>query len=204
MRTSTETDKLAPALAKAQAKLINPVRNRKVKVKSKKSGAEFEYSYATFDKVLDLARPTLAENEIAVMQDVSYAAERWTLTTRLMHSSGQWIEGDTPLPYSGSTDAQELGSALSYARRYGLAPLLGITAEEDDDGGRTGGRANGNAKPDPVLESWKKKLADAGAISALSTAWNDMGQQYRKVLAAEKEAAKVRIQEAERIAAEAT
>jgi hypothetical protein len=55
------------------------------------------------------------------------------LTSRIMHTSGQWIEGD----FACKTDqmsAQQVGAAESYGRRYGLQGLLGICAEDDDDG----------------------------------------------------------------------
>jgi hypothetical protein len=48
-----------------------------------------------------------------------------------LHTSGQWIASEHPLPLSGRP--QEIGSALTYARRYSLSALIGIAADEDDD-----------------------------------------------------------------------
>lgn len=136
MRTSEQIDKIAPALAKAQAKLSNPKRNKTAKVKGKtKAGTfyEYEYTYASLDSILDDVRPVFAEFGLFVTQGVSGQQPPYTLVTRITHESGQWQEVDTPLPYSGSTDPQELGIALSYTRRYGLAPMLGVAPEEDTD-----------------------------------------------------------------------
>lgn len=196
MRTSTETDKLAPALAKTQAELSNPPRNRKVIVKTAKG--QYDYTYSTADKIADLVRPVFGKHELSLAQGTAKSEDGWLLITRITHSSGQFIENDTPLPYSGTTDAQSLGSALTYAKRYGLTALLGIVAEEDDDGAGAGKRSGNAEKPDHALESWRKRLADCGAMSALSALWTEMPQQYRKALAAEKDAAKTRIQEADK------
>jgi hypothetical protein len=194
MRTSTETDKLAAALAKAQAELQNPTRNRKVVVKTAKG--QYDYTYATADKIADLVRPVLGKHELSLAQGTA-KGDGWLLVTRLTHASGQYIENDTPLPYSGSTDAQSLGSALTYAKRYGLTALLGIVAEEDDDGAGAAKRSNGEVKADPHLEGWRKKLADAGAMSAITAVWGEMPEQYRKILTSDMTAARKRVREAE-------
>lgn len=157
MRTSNETDKLSAALAKAHSKLVNPKRNLIAKVKGKtKAGAfyEYEYTYAGLDSILDLVRPVLAEVELFVTQGVAGDAT-FRLITRITHSSGQWMETDTPLAYSGAADPQELGIAMSYSRRYGIAPMLGIAPEEDKDDGRS------NAAKKPAKGSAAEGVADA-------------------------------------------
>jgi hypothetical protein len=65
------------------------------------------------------------------------------LTTMLLHKSGQFLAGTAMLPLA-KADPQGYGSALTYARRYGLAAMVGV-CPEDDDGNAASGRSNGSA-----------------------------------------------------------
>ena len=131
MRTSEQINEIAAALAAAQGELSNV----------KKDTAGYGYKYATLDQIVDVARPVLAKHGIAWLQDVSSAVVDGVvvayLKTRLIHSSGQWLESDViALPLEGGgklSVAQHFGSVSTYQRRYQLAPLLGIAAEADDD-----------------------------------------------------------------------
>jgi hypothetical protein len=66
------------------------------------------------------------------------------VTTRLMHSSGQWVEASGRMKPM-KNDPQGVGSAITYARRYGLQAIAGIPAEDDDGNAATRGNANGHA-----------------------------------------------------------
>lgn len=57
----------------------------------------------------------------------------------LIHSSGQWMRGDLLLPVS-KWDAQGIGSAITYARRYSLQGFLNVAAEADDDANAAAGK----------------------------------------------------------------
>lgn len=136
LRTSEHTDKFDEALAAAQVELENPTKTRTAKVKgvSKKTGKEFEmsYTYADIGDVLSSARPVLAKHGISIMQVPLPKNGMMMLVTRLSHA-GQWIEGDYPVCQIGA-DHQSMGSALTYSRRYALTAMIGIAAEDDDDG----------------------------------------------------------------------
>lgn len=123
-------DKLAAALSKAQADLKNPPKTRTVKIQAK-TGGSYTYHYADLADVLDCVRETLAQNGLAVTQIVTRRDTGTVLLTRLLHTSGQYVESEYPLP--SLAGAQEMGSAITYARRYSLCPLLGIAGETDDD-----------------------------------------------------------------------
>lgn len=71
-----------------------------------------------------------------------------------MHRSGQWISGTAVVPIA-KQDAQGYGATLTYARRYGLAALLGITQDDDD-----GERACASKAQEDALE-WVAKIEDA-------------------------------------------
>ena len=119
MNTSEQISELAAALAKAQGAMENAIMNR--------TNPHFKTKYADLAAVLNAARKPLSANGLAIVQTIGDGV----LHTRLLHTSGQWIASEHPLPMSGRP--QEIGSALTYARRYSLSALIGIAADEDDD-----------------------------------------------------------------------
>lgn len=139
MRQSEQINELAAALAKAQGQFTNPARNREVEVKPRESAA-YSFKYATFDAILDVVRKPLSDNGLALVQGVATTEQGLVLTTKLLHATGQWLESDTPIFYTGDK-AQAFGSGVSYAKRYAVASLLGVTADEDDDGNAAEGNA---------------------------------------------------------------
>lgn len=131
-------DKIAQALAKAQAEITNPPRNREVTVKTK-TGSSYKFKYATLDSIIDHVRGPLTKHGIWFIQTLeSDGAGRYRLVTTLTHESGQYITSETPLLVAGAGN-QEFGSALTYMRRYALTALLGIAADEDDDANHADG-----------------------------------------------------------------
>lgn len=128
MRWSNETKDLAQALAKAQAQLELVQKDAK--------NPYYKSKYATLGAVMEACK-VLAKNEISITQSVCMNPESpHLLITRLMHSSGQWVEGDYPI-FALKSDSQGYGSAVTYARRYGIQTLVGI-ATDDDDGDASG------------------------------------------------------------------
>ena len=91
------------------------------------------YKYANLLDIWDAIKEPLAANGLAVSQIGQPAEGDWlNLKTILMHISGQAIHGTITMPASGGPQA--VGSALTYARRYGLSAILGLVTDEDDDG----------------------------------------------------------------------
>lgn len=134
LHTSPEINELATALAAAQLELTNPEKNCEVKIaiRAKSGGAaSYEFKYASLDVVLKLVRPVLGKNGLSFTQIADEAEIGTVLTTRLMHKSGQWIEGSVKV--GGLESMQGLGSALTYLKRYCLCAMLGICAEDDED-----------------------------------------------------------------------
>lgn len=129
MRTSESTGQLMKALAEAQGKFPKITKDKTVDT------GKYSYSYATLASVLDAIRPVLAEHKIATVQVTDFDDDgRFLLISRLAHESAEWVESRYPLPNDASP--QEMGSAITYARRYSACALAGITAEDDDDGQR--------------------------------------------------------------------
>jgi hypothetical protein len=130
---------LAPlfaALAKAQGEFGEIHRSATVTIKPRE-GAAYSFSYAPLDEVLDAVRPALSKNGLWLGQPLSSAGGRHTLRTILAHSSGASMMMTTELAANG--DIKALGSAITYMRRYTVQALLGVAAEEDDDGSAANG-----------------------------------------------------------------
>lgn len=171
MRTSEQINEIAAALAAAQAEFppIKKGRTATVRMKAEKGGGQYQYHYADLSDIFDAVRPVLASKGLAIVQVTVNDGGAFLLTTRLMHASGQWVETDFPLTMNGTI--QEVGSEQTYCRRYSLCGILGIAAEEDDDG--QGANSNGDRKPQtkrtpPTQPAARQeaKATDAGAAAA--------------------------------------
>ena len=91
--------------------------------------------YTTLPTCLNAAKDVLAGHSLAVIQLTHSDPDR--LVTQIVHASGEFIEdGGVPLLCENKANPQKMGSAITYARRYGLCAMLGISGEEDDDGQR--------------------------------------------------------------------
>ncbi len=109
----------------------HPARTKTAKVPTK-SGGSYSYNYADLADVLDAVRGPFSENGLSVMQTAFSDGMVVGVVTRIMHLSGQWIEGTLSLPCA-DTKPQTIGSAITYARRYSLSPMAGIASDDDDD-----------------------------------------------------------------------
>ncbi len=140
---SESTNELAAALSKAQG-LMGAAKFDKV-------NPHFKSKYASLAAVVDALREPFAKNGLSYTQTTHVSDGSFTLTTRLLHASGQWIVSEYPLPMTAKP--QELGSALTYARRYSLSAIAGIAADEDDDANAANGQtvsAQSAVKPQAV------------------------------------------------------
>lgn len=156
--------KLAAALAKAQGQMKNPEKNRRGQARGGK------YMYADLASVLDAVRGPLSENGIAIIQSVNATPDGAgsCLVTSLIHSSGESAESVYPLPKGAG--AQEMGSAITYARRYSLCAMTGVVGEDDDDGAQAEqagtGRNPEQAMRDELIERMGRASLGNGAVMA--------------------------------------
>ena len=127
-----ELGPLAVALSKAQRE-FGPINRSKTVTVQTKTGGSYSFSYAPLDAILGQVRKPLSDNELTLTQLLDAEG----LVTLLIHSSGAYLRGITALPET--TDVQAFGSAITYLRRYSIQAILGIAAEEDDDGNRAAG-----------------------------------------------------------------
>jgi len=132
MHQSSETiGAIATALAKAQAELANPEKNLSATIAARDGARTFRY--ASLANGLDIARKSLSQQEIAILQTTSVQQGQIVLTTLLAHSSGQWVSSSWPVCSAAEHTVHYKGSALTYARRYALFALVGIAGEDDFD-----------------------------------------------------------------------
>jgi len=145
LRTSASVALLADALAKAQSQFGDITKDREVQVKSEKGA--YKFAYATMSEIREQTRGPLADNGLAIVQAPTVYDRSTYLVTRLLHSSGEWIESVLPVRVEGNMQA--LGSALTYLRRYAYSSLLCISADDDDDGSQASGNQVTNVKDRP-------------------------------------------------------
>lgn len=152
MDKSEEIDKLAIALAKFQGSLEQPSLNSEVKVRTK-TGGEYKFKYADLSECKRAAKQPLADNGLSVCQLIE---DDYSIRTILLHSSGQWISSKVRMP-SNAADAQSIGSAITYAKRYAFCAILGIVADDDEDANI----ASGNTAQKEQPKEQPKKTANS-------------------------------------------
>ena len=145
MDHSTEINELATALAKAQKSFKAILRDKTVRVIPRSGQGQYTFSYAPLENIMAAVKDGLSDNGLAMTQGVVQDS----MLTTLLHTSGQWLQNSTPIIRGEQPGPQAYGSALTYARRYGITSLLGVVSEEDDDANA----AEGNEVSKPVLKA---------------------------------------------------
>lgn len=137
-QTSETIGEVSKALVAAQATMKDIAKGKEAKVQTK-TGGNYGYKYADLADALQSIRPHLADSGLAVLQNASsISPDVVMISTTILHSSGEWITFD-PLSLSSGRTAQEMGSAISYGRRYHLLACLGLAADDDDGAMATAG-----------------------------------------------------------------
>lgn len=130
MRSSESIDAVSAALAVAFKAF--PV------ISKDKYNPFFKSNYADLASVREAVKPALVANDLVILQSPHANGKMVTVTTRILHKSGQWIEADFAAE-AKDPSAQSVGAATTFICRYALVSLLGLsTADEDDDGNSTG------------------------------------------------------------------
>ena len=181
--TKTEDTRrtIADALASAQAELTDPPKDS--------VNPHFKSRYADLATVLKTVRPVLSKHGIALTQTTNYAEGVLVLVTRLSWRDEE-IVGHYPVIPQQSTP-QGYGSALTYARRYAIQAIVGVAADEDDDGNAASAKPSASNVDDLAafiakvkacndlddLRSWKADAARLGA--AATAAWRAKGESLK-------------------------
>lgn len=124
MKTSESIKNIAVALIDAQTKIKFAVKDS--------TNPHFKSRYADLASVIDAVKESLNLNGIAFIQTPTESpAGTLALNTRLLHTSGEWIEDTAVCPLQ-KNDPQGYGSALTYLRRYSLSAICGLYQDDDD------------------------------------------------------------------------
>jgi hypothetical protein len=115
---------LAKAIALSQLHVENALKSS--------TNPHFKSKYADLAEILNTVRPVFSANGIAIVQTPTFESGVASVETMLCHESGEFISSICSSPVS-KQDAQGIGSAITYLRRYSLAAMCGV-AQEDDDG----------------------------------------------------------------------
>lgn len=169
---SESTKHIAEALCKFQGQ-IKPV-------KRESENPFFKSKYADLASIWDAIREPLTSNGLSVVQGSKVGGENTAIIeTTVFHVSGEWITGELPV-YVKDYSPQGLGSGITYARRYALAAILGISTEDDDGESAEGRvqsitdkalealtRADDLTKISKLREWWSKHNIDGNAVHSM-------------------------------------
>lgn len=147
-RRSETIGELVTALCAAQAEMELAERDS--------ANPYHQSKYSSLASGWKVARGPLSRNGLALLQLPTGEGQRVTMTTILAHKSGEWIACDLHM-IAASASNQAVGSAITYGRRYGMFPMIGV-ASEDDDGEAAEGREKGTTKES--AKAAQKKIAD--------------------------------------------
>lgn len=180
-RRSESIAALAAALAKAQGEMQGAVKDSE--------NPFFSSKYADLASVWDACRAALSKNGLAVIQMPRSDENGIEVETVLAHSSGEWMSETLRMPVV-KTDAQKVGSAITYARRYALAAFVGVAPEDDDGNAAADSMAHKRAEalPPPQrdlteeeqqkFDAWvstiETEVTDLAACNLALEAWNKM------------------------------
>lgn len=129
---TTEHTTLAAALSAVQASLPSVGKDKTARVTSQRTGETFSYAYADLADVAAAIHPVLSRHGLAFTARPVFHEHRYVLLGELLHgASGESLAAEFPLP---DGTPQQIGSAITYGRRYLLCALTGVVADADDDG----------------------------------------------------------------------
>lgn len=171
MKTSDSISKIAAALLKAQQEITFAAKDSK--------NPAFKSTYANLESVIEAIKGPLNASGIVFMQSFSPSAPGFlALSTRLLHTSGEWIEDEMTVPLQ-KNDAQGYGSAATYSRRYALAAITGLYQADDD--GQEAAKPQPKAAPAkvdvmPLLAAMDAAVTVPELQETFATAWRESHQ----------------------------
>jgi len=177
MTTSDNLDAICAALAKAQGAMKPATKDA--------TNPHFKSKYADLAANVEAARKPMADNGLSYVQEPVTTPGGVACSTRLLHSSGQWIHFEPLTVPCSKNDAHGVGSAVTYARRYSLGAALGLVADDDDANAAV---SKGNGASEPIARAlphgyaaWlddMRAAADEGTAQ-LEKAWKASRSEYR-------------------------
>ena len=168
---SDEVGEIAAALAVAQSQIAPAIK-----------GSENPFlknKFADLNSVIDVVRPALSNAGIAFPQIIDRIDGVDCVVTMLIHTgSGQWIRSRIPLTCEeskGTNRNQAMGIAITYARRYALTAICGVTQEDND--AATAAPSNG-AKDKETMLGMQRQQQLKNVLARLKRRWPDQTAEY--------------------------
>jgi hypothetical protein len=137
----------------------------------------FKSKYADLADIVSVVLPALAKQGLAWFTTPNVSDDGFVLSYELRHASGESITGTWPLPDPEKATPQQMGSAVTYAKRYTLSAVTGIAPDEDDDGNAAskgpGAAPRRNAQPSAPerIAAAHKAITDATSLTDLDGVW---------------------------------
>jgi hypothetical protein len=154
MERSEQINELAKALSLAQGEIKPAVKDA--------VNPFFKSKYADLAAVWDACRGPLVKAGLAISQHPTTEGNVVTIETIVMHTSGQWMASKLSMTAKENTP-QGLGGVISYARRYSLSSIMGISSEEELDG-NVNGNGQAEAKPKPLAKPQDPRFSDPSQV----------------------------------------
>ena len=163
MKKSETLTEFSKAFAKTQQEMKQPLKDA--------NNPFFKSKYVPLENVVEAITESASKNGLSFTQFPSSDEDgNVTVGTLVMHSSGEWIEYDPIKMKPVKNDPQSIGSAITYAKRYALSAIFGITSDQDDDGNEATQTKKQQPKKvnDPVISVEKANyyLKEITSISA--------------------------------------
>jgi len=155
------------------------------KIKKDAKNPFFKSTYASLANILDGIQSPLQESGLVFSQ---FPTDQNGLSTVLIHAeSGEWMESTYIMPVAKQNDPQAVGSAITYARRYALASILGLNIDEDDDG-----NAAAQKPKQPDMKQVEAEVQACLTKEALAKVWDKYHQlqgnaQFKTLMTTQKE-----------------
>lgn len=175
MEHSESIAKLAAALMVFQSEVKDPSRDGE--------NPHFRSKYVQIDGLLAAVRPILAQHCLSVVQSTGGDGQNVTITTMILHTSGEWLKTDALTLRAQQATPQGAGSAITYGRRYSLSAALGVAWDDDDDGNAasTPPKAEKKAAPkaktkeEPKAKEEQKAPRKVDSLRAIAAAAKEIG-----------------------------
>lgn len=169
---SQSINELSPAIVKAQASLGNAIKDSK--------NPFFKSKYADLNSIREAVLPAYSIEGMAILQPTVYYDGKSFVRTLILHKSGQFMSADTEI-IVGKGTAQDHGSGISYARRYGLQSFTNVGAVDDD-----GNLASGKQVEVVKTETLSKHVSVPELEEAVAEAKSEIKKSSFKVKTAPK------------------
>jgi hypothetical protein len=155
---------LAEALAALQGQLPRVAKGHEAKVETR-TGGNYKYAYADLTDCSAVLLPLLSKLGLSFITAPTVLGDSFMLRYQLLHVTGEEISGFYPLPDPARVGPQDLGKAITYARRYALCAVTGLAPGGDDDDAQ--GQQDATARPRNVPDA---QLAAEGRMTRAQAA----------------------------------